>query len=175
MFMQPVSEELSRQSLLTSRSPLEYRPRWVPPELFSFQQIGHFASDTAKIQSLQSDTRWQLLAWQPRAIAVQVTAPTASQLTLHQFYYPGWQASLAEGTRLPLGPNANGLLQLAIPAGSYRLNLALTPLPQELAGELISALSLLVALLWGYRQRRSRSAARAHSLHSHRPTDPTPD
>lgn len=175
MFMQPVSEELSRQSLLTSRSPLEYRPRWVPPELFSFQQIGHFASDTAKIQSLQSDTRWQLLAWQPRAIAVQVTAPTASQLTLHQFYYPGWQANLAEGTRLPLGPNANGLLQLAIPAGSYRLNLALTPLPQELAGELISALSLLVALLWGYRQRRSRAAARAHSLHSHRPTDPTPD
>ncbi len=175
MLLQPISAEISRQSLLTSRSPLEYRPRWVPAELFSFQQIGRFASDTPKIASAQSDTSWQLLAWQARTITLQVSAPTATQLTLHQFYYPGWQANLEDGALLPLEPNANGLLQIDVPAGSYRVNLTLARLPQEQAGMWLSALSLLIVLLWGYRQRRSRTAARAHPLHHPREVDSTPD
>ncbi|MGL4205263.1 MAG: 6-pyruvoyl-tetrahydropterin synthase-related protein [Aeromonadaceae bacterium] len=167
MLLQPVSAEISRQSLSTSRSPLEYRPRWVPPELFSFQQIGRFASNTPKIASSQSDTRWKLLSWQARSITLQVSAPTATQLTLHQFYYPGWQANLEDGTPLPLNPTESGLLQLEVPAGSYGVSLMLARLPQEQAGIWLSALALLVALLWGYRERRSRAAARAHPLGSH--------
>ena len=76
-------------------------------------------------------------------------------LTLHHFYYPGWQASNSEGKRLSVTPSAEGLLQVALPAGDYELTLQLLPLPVERAGLMLSLLGLLSWLLWLARSLRS--------------------
>ncbi|GAA4499426.1 hypothetical protein [Pseudaeromonas paramecii] len=141
------------------RSPLEYRPSWVPSDRFSVPGLLELARTTPTLSSEPPTTRWQILDWQPRRLKLQLAVPTASQLTLHQFFYPGWQARRdTDATPLTLGPDANGLLRLALPAGHYRVQLTLKALPQELAGRGISLLALLL-LLWASRPRPKATPA----------------
>lgn len=137
-----------QKALQTSRSPLEYRPRWVPLEQFSKESIARLSASTPQVQSEQSALQWQMISWAPRQIRLQVSTPKASSLTLHQYYFPGWIAHRA-GTResLPLQPSSDGLIQIQVPAGEYQLTVTLAPLPEELAGQWISGLALLAIVL----------------------------
>lgn len=136
--------------LVTSRSPAEYRPYWVPEELFSHKRIESFGRDTPQIESDKTDSRWQIKHWQSRSIALQVNAASPSHLTLHQFYYPGWSATLDDlPQKLPVTPSKSGLLQFSVPAGQHNIVLTLETLPEELAGQIISAIALLLCFLLG--------------------------
>ena len=136
--------------LVTSRSPAEYRPYWVPEELFSHKRIESFGRDTPQIESDKTDSRWQIKHWQSRSIALQVNAASPSHLTLHQFYYPGWSATLDDlPQKLPVTPSKSGLLQFSVPAGQHNIVLTLETLPEEQAGQIISAIALLLCFLLG--------------------------
>jgi hypothetical protein len=64
----------------------------------------------------------RVLSWTAREIVVQLAATTDSTLVLGHFYYPGWKfRSNGAGPDLPVGYTADGLLQVHVPAGSYRL------------------------------------------------------
>lgn len=158
-FLHPVSQSIIYKTLLLARSPLEYRPRDVPPELFSKTMLGDFSRRTPTIASTSTALGWQQLVWQARLIRLQITAPEATRLTLHHFYYPGWQASNSEGKPLSVTPSAEGLLQVEVPAGDYVLTLQLLPLPAERAGQTLSLLGLLIWLLWLVRSLRSHKTA----------------
>lgn len=138
-----------------SRSPLEYRPRWVPLEQFNKASLSWLGTVTPPVRSEPPALRWQLQEWAPRQIRLDIQAPEAGTLTLHQYYYPGWVARRAEQEApLALHPSGDGLLQITLPAGNYPLTVTLTPLPEELAGRWISLLALLGCLWLAWRRQK---------------------
>ena len=138
-----------------SRSPLEYRPRWVPLEQFDKPSLALLGATTLPVRSDPPTLRWTLKEWAPRQIRLDIQASEAGTLTLHQYYYPGWVARRAEQeASLALQPSSGGLLQIALPAGDYPLTVTLAPLPEELAGRGISLLALLDCLWLTWRSYR---------------------
>jgi hypothetical protein len=81
--------------------------------------------------------------WEPRRVTLEVDAPYDCQLTLNHFYYRGWQGRIdgAQGI-LPARPSADGLMQLDVPRGSYRMVVELPHDRAERTGMAISLLSL---------------------------------
>jgi hypothetical protein len=97
--------------------------------------------------------------WQPPHIELAVKAETALQIGLLQLYYPGWMARLDGGsTRLGVRPSIpDGLLEVQVPPGTHRVRIEREALPEERAGQIISAVSLalLGALVIGQRKPSS--------------------
>lgn len=150
IFINRMGHENVTKYLVTSRSPLEYRPYWVPAERFSLGKIGAFAAATPQVKSDQTETSWQIKKWQPRSVVLAVNAVTESQLTLHHFYYPGWSGFIdSPATQLQVKPSATGLIQFPVPAGQHEVTLTLQPLPEERAGIAISFAAILVWLVLG--------------------------
>lgn len=150
IFFNRMNEEDVVKSLMISRSPVEYRPHWVPEAKFSHKNIGQFGRETPQVQSDQTETSWQVKHWQPRSIALQVKAVAETKLILHQFYYAGWSATRDGAVQsLPVHPSDAGLLQLSVPAGQHDISLTLETLAEERAGQIMSAVALLICLLLG--------------------------
>jgi hypothetical protein len=90
-------------------------------------------------------------AWKPREIRLHVQSPEGALLTLHRFYFPGWTGVLAdmtgEGAVLKVqASEPDGLIETLVPPGSHDVLLHLDRSNPELAGQLISLVSLLVLL-----------------------------
>jgi hypothetical protein len=84
--------------------------------------------------------------WQPREITMRVSSGRGILIDARQFYFPGWVARL-DGHTLPLRPSSpDGLLRFSVPAGEHHVELTLTRTPPELAGQVVSSLSLLLLL-----------------------------
>ena len=90
---------------------------------------------------------WEIKRWQPRAIQLLINANVESKITVHQFYYSGWAATLDDQTKLSVSPSDNGLLQLSVPAGKHEILLTLDTLIEERVGQIISAIVSLMCFL----------------------------
>ena len=143
----------------------EFTPRWriapfdaallaeIGPDLDA--QVTPLANPPAGIQLLASEVRsssWDL----------QISASEPSTLTLRLPYYPRWTATVEERPVL-LSPQADtGYVQLAIPSGTHRLALRYERTPIELAGLVLSGVTLwslfLFAGLKALQTRRVTSA-----------------
>jgi hypothetical protein len=78
-------------------------------------------------------------------------------LRFTSLYYPGWQATRADGSVLPTYPNTNlGLLTVDLPPGDHRLSLRWTGTAlQRLATWLsLATLALLLVFVWRTSRRR---------------------
>ena len=87
-------------------------------------------------------------------------APQGASLTLHQFYYPGWQAMWQGDTIAARPKGVLGLATFDLPAGSGPLTLRLALTPAQQWGTLISLVASLavgVALAAQLQILRSRS------------------
>ena len=84
----------------------------------------------------------------PREIDLHVETLTPSLIEAPQFYYPNWTAQLVGETgRLTTTPSEpEGLVSLRVPQGKHDVQLRLDRSKSELAGQLISLASLVVAL-----------------------------
>ncbi len=97
----------------------------------------------------------QIAKWLPRNIVLQVNLQKATALRVQQFYFPNWRARIENGVVLHVAPaRESGLLVIDLPAGNYRAELELVPLPQELIGGALSVSGL--ALLFGVAAWRDR-------------------
>ena len=162
MFFDRLNASDIQKALQISRSPLEYRPRWVPLDQFSKESVSRLGASTPQLQSNQPALRWQMVTWAPRQIRLNISTPQAGTLTLHQYFYPGWIAQrVGLPQPLPLQPSREGLIQIHVPSGDYQLTVTLAPLPEELAGRWISALALLATLLLAFFPRRQIPVATA--------------
>jgi hypothetical protein len=86
--------------------------------------------------------------WQPREIALRVETAQGVAFNVNQFYYPGW-AAYVDGRAHTLAPSQpDGLLHLRLPPGTHQLTLRLEKTPPESIGQLLSAASLIVLLVW---------------------------
>jgi hypothetical protein len=96
--------------------------------------------------------------WKPREILLDVDLKQNTELTIRQFYYPGWHAHIVDDARdLDIKPGKSiGLIRLTAPGGHYRLRVEMAPLWQEIVGDIISGIGLLWLMMSCLRTDRRR-------------------
>lgn len=140
MYAQPESQ--------ISLDAAEYRVRGVSPKIFQPDIMSELGKNNpASIATEQGSLT--IRQRQPRKIVLQVNAITDTWLTINQFYYPGWTARINSGAHLlPAQPSKEeGLLRVKVPYGKHSIIITLDAGVAERTGQIISAVSLLIALL----------------------------
>ncbi|HWE49435.1 MAG TPA: hypothetical protein VG273_06580 [Bryobacteraceae bacterium] len=124
-----------------------------PPALARFL-VAHPPRSASFAAGGEGDAR--VLNWGPRRIELSVHAPAGGHLSLDQFYYRGWRAVQKQtGAAIPLNPGPDGLMDLAVPPGTYDVTIDLPADTAERTGRLVSLLSLFLCALTALWQRRS--------------------
>jgi hypothetical protein len=86
--------------------------------------------------------------WHAREIHLRIQAQQDAILHVNHFYYVGWQAHVeGTGRELSVQHDADGLLEIAAPAGTYTVSLLLGKRPPERFGIVISLCSLLLLVV----------------------------
>ncbi|HEY9847094.1 MAG TPA: hypothetical protein V6D03_12980, partial [Candidatus Caenarcaniphilales bacterium] len=148
LFMAPDVET----ALEISMDAAEYRPRWVPRELF--ESSSELSKRFAQAQVTSGQGSLLVQQWEPRKIVLQTNATTNIWLTLHQFYYPGWTARLTDNKNksdlLLVEPSKpEGLLRVQVPSGKQEIWLTLDTALEERVGQVLSTVSGLMTLFLG--------------------------
>jgi hypothetical protein len=119
---------------LGTSSAREFFPRWV-------EDMALDAADAELNAGALTQVVLEQAGPYERVLTVKATAATPLRFT--DFYYPGWQAQLADGT--PLATYAStrmGLLTVEVPAGEQRLRVYWRETPWVRTGTGISVLTL---------------------------------
>ena len=98
----------------------------------------------------------QVLRWRPTQFAAQVSAQASFPLTLHRFYFPGWQARI-DGQGAPVYPSGElGLVTMDVPAGDHAVELRFGDTPLRRLANGLSLLSLGIWLVFATPRLRRR-------------------
>lgn len=104
--------------------------------------------------------------------AFHVRADKPGQLVIHQFFFPGWRASV-NGERVTIHVVApHGEIGLQVPPGEARVRIWFGGTPWRWAGRAISALTLLVVVAWLAFRRRGPEVAETRAIEE--PSAPVP-
>ena len=128
----------------------EYLPRGVRQERWA---IPRPAGDVpvAAGQSGLSDVRLERVL--PRGVELTVTASTPGPVILHQFYFPGWTATV-DGEPADVRPEGVlGLVSATVPAGTHRVALRFGTTSSRRLGTTVSLLALAVVVGLGVWKR----------------------
>ncbi|MEJ2209930.1 MAG: 6-pyruvoyl-tetrahydropterin synthase-related protein [Anaerolineae bacterium] len=124
----------------------EYVPVWVKEQRWAISFPRPAGTPAEPLPSISygvhqarlkgvGDTRYHL----------ELDAPQGTSLSLHQFYYPGWQAHW-QGQVIPARPEGElGLAAFDLPPGSGSLVLRLALTPAQRWGTIVSLLACLAA------------------------------
>jgi hypothetical protein len=106
----------------------------------------------------ETETRVEILSYEPNRIALNTSCPTASVLVLSENHYPGWRAYLDNHGVETMRVNYN-LRGVVVPAGVHEVRFVYRP-KSALLGLFISlfACSLLVVWWRGWADERMRRA-----------------
>jgi hypothetical protein len=127
-------------------------------ELFGdYQPIGVAADMTEVMNGISTPTEAspqprttpvvQVLRWRPAQFAARVTAQASFPLSLHRFYFPGWQARI-DGQLAPVYPSGElGLVTVDVPAGDHAVELRFGDTPLRRLANGVSLLSLGIWLM----------------------------
>jgi hypothetical protein len=87
----------------------------------------------------QSAGTASVLNWGPRKVHLQIQAQQGAIPHINHFYYPDWRADIEGGGQpLAVQHDANGLLQIPVPAGTYNIRLRMERAVPENFGIAIS-------------------------------------
>jgi hypothetical protein len=112
------------------------------------ERICKTGETSARVCPVEGTASFNVERWTPREIALRVEAAQGVSFNVRQFYYPGWTAYL-DGRAHPLAPSQpDGLLHLTLPPGAHQLNLRLEKTTHESIGQLVSASSVIMLLMW---------------------------
>jgi hypothetical protein len=137
----------------------EHRPRWVPKEVFNAKDLARLSEEFPVIQIDSEKASHFIRRWQPRTIVLQINATTNTEVTIHQFYYPGWTAKLkGSSLSLPIHFSELGLLQISVPTGKHEVSLTLDAVIEEKIGQIISVVSAMLTLFLVFLLRRDCSS-----------------
>ena len=141
------------RTLEVSQGPEEYRPRWVPKEAFNKRDTA-IGEKSPAIKINRGKASWLIRQWQPRKIVLEVNATKETELTIHQFYYPGWAAKLNVSSQsLPVHFSELGWLQISVPTGKHEVLVTLDAVIEERIGQIISAVFATLLILTYFRLR----------------------
>jgi len=151
---------------------------WVSaavPGLMTGPEVARLAMDQPLI-TIPNGGRAKILSWQPRRIELVSESAVPAQITLRQFYYRDWNATLQPGSRqLQVQPSTPaGLIQVEVPSGTNTVLLVLQPRSAETTGTITSFVALCfcaVLVLLELRSTSIRSSAefRRHSVLAEKP------
>lgn len=160
----PEYREKLRNSMQTGFDSPEYLPAWVGlGQEEAWRQLQPLPPVGASTGSARA------LNWAPRDLLVEIDAPEGAEITLRQFYYPGWQATDSLHHRpLALSPTPEtGLIRFIAPPGRSQVQIKLAPLWQEKAGILCSLLGLLILLAVWLHSRSLLALGPWHDIFGH--------
>lgn len=124
----------------------EFRPRWVSTNLVLEPQT---------VESVPISSTVTPLAAQPLHLRLRTSASSAFPLRLNTFYFPGWQITMDDTTRLTPYPSTNlGLLTAEVPPGEHLVDVEWAGTRLAFWAALISQLGLLALIIWQARQPR---------------------
>jgi 6-pyruvoyl-tetrahydropterin synthase related domain len=100
----------------------------------------------------------------PLEFSATIRADQASTLTIAQFYFPGWRATI-DSLDAPLSAaDQSGLMQLAMPAGEHKVRVWFASTPLRDAATALSVASAMAALIsMGIALRAAQPAIRSES------------
>ncbi len=125
----------------------EHRPHGVPEKIFTTDGLAKLSQDFNGVKVDSGQASLLIKKWQPRRIVLQLQAATNTELSIHQFYYPGWTAKRQGSSQsLPIHASESGILKISAPAGNYVAAITLNAVMQELIGQIISAVSAIATL-----------------------------
>lgn len=145
----------------------EYTTVWT--SLATHGKSGDSTGWLKKLRYDNSQGQVQIHEWKPREILLDVDLKQGTELTIRQFYFPGWHAHIVGDAReLDVKPGKSiGLVRVVAPSGRYQLLLEMQPLWQEIAGEVVSGLGLLgILFCWRNGRRKNTLAEIAHARFS---------
>ena len=112
-----------------------------------------------------ADLDVEVRTWTPTTIRARVVADRPDQLLVHQFFYPGWVATV-DGRPTPVRAGGRlGVLAIDVPAGAHDVELSFGWTGPRLVGLAVSAVALGgLILLVGLPMRRVRRAGTARRV-----------
>lgn len=99
-----------------------------------------------------------VLAYEPQAVSVAVTAPGSVVLVMSDTYYPGWQARL-DGQVTPIYRTHGVFRAVVVPAGTHRVEFQYEP-RTFWHGVTIAGIAAALCVAWAVGARRSGAARR---------------
>jgi hypothetical protein len=171
----PITTASKKKQIEESRDAPEYRPRWnqsigqldwdasldidnwdklLEHEFDSVLQRVNSSDGPPEVRIIQGSGLVTVTARKPREINLQVETPTGALLEAPQFYYPYWIADALGKASIPISPSTpDGLINLRVPAGSHDVRLRLARGSAEVAGRIVSLVSvaaMILAFVVGY-------------------------
>jgi len=138
--------------------PLEYRPQWVEKPIFTPAYVQALVSQAPRVKALPASAGTiEVISWQPRNIFLEADLQRPTDITVTQFYYPGWTVQIDQGgTKIPAVPSeTEGLVQFSLPEGQHPVRLTLEAGWAERMGQFISASSVGFLLMLAAKPHRS--------------------
>jgi hypothetical protein len=135
----------------------EYRPRWAAPDVrTTLTALGSHGNRPAPAAVVEGTGHVDAVSRASRRIVLE-TRTTGAVIEVRQFYYPGWEASLADGRTLPIAASVPaGLIRFPVPEGRHVVTLRLRRGRAEMLGLGLSLAS--AAIVCGLALRRPRPA-----------------
>ena len=145
------------------RDDKEFRPRWVvsteEKELDSLlARIGTSDGDLTKLRVTEGQAKTTIENWTARKVVFDSDSPTGAAINVSRFYFPGWSVRVDSSEWRATEPSKpGGLISLKVPPGLHRVELQLLKRRPEIAGQLISVISLLILLMLVVRGLKGKS------------------
>jgi len=164
--------EFKQNIIRDGREQPEYRPRWsqtmaaidwntstnedewadkLEKEYDSLvARTGAYDPKTPKAAITIGSGKVDVMSWRPREIRLQTSASAPMSVQLLRFYFPVWQARLADsGAMVNVQPTEpDGLLSVDVPAGDHDVVVELAQTNEERTGKLISIVSAVCLVVY---------------------------
>jgi hypothetical protein len=125
----------------------EYRPKWVPLEVYTPDRVKQLGASTPPVGAISGQGQVWIEKWSVTGIQIASNGLSDLQVKVKQFYYPTWTATLENGDSCSTSPSAtDGLLMLSLPRGQHRITLKIEPHGAGLLGQRISLTAGIVTL-----------------------------
>ncbi len=138
----------------------EYLPRWVtePPDPETLLQQFADTDLPSHLTPPPAGVTFDASRLSPTSETLTYTSASDFTLTYNLFYFPGWAATL-DNQPVELTPSVpNGLITINAPAGTHNLKLYRQLTLPQLAGTIISVLTLVGLVVYGLRLAYRRAS-----------------
>ena len=144
----------------------EYLPRWVGDRPWSSATVAGYPEIVAPAVVDDGGARIEILENRGYRKVLETESALDTTITLGVFYFPGWTARV-DGREAGVGPAAgSGLMSVAIPAGSHRVDVSfgetrLRWLASAVSAVAVAILGLLIILCLRVRSRGLEAGGRS--------------